>query len=249
VSSSIVNNLKLAPTQVDKEDLAVGSHGLSSGRDREIAFQRDPVKWKQVKVAVDGDTAFEVSLPRDRETVKKVVDAYFERLNPHRPVFLRHDFERTLEELYDGKAQHHDPGFLCSMYLIFGLGTLSELNHRVFEHDGARHNPDQIPPIRELMGSGWPKHEEFFDCALFVKPDLRVTVSSVQALILLHWYLYTEVCSQSSLQVEHGLTHITSDKGEPFGVLLGAWSGSESNWACTTIRLLRAKPSLRTNVN
>ena len=144
-------------------------------------------------MAVDGDTAFEVALPRDREMVKHVIDAYFERLNPHRPIFLRHDFERTLEELYDGKAQHHDPGFLCGMYLVFGLGTLSELNHRVFERDGARDNSDQIPPVKELMGSGWPKHEEFFNCALLVKPDLRVTVSSLQALILLHWFLYTEV--------------------------------------------------------
>lgn len=152
---------------------------------------------------MDGDTAFEVSLPRDREMVKRVVDAYFERLNPHRPVFLRQDFEQTLDELYDGKAQKHDPGFLCSMYLVFGLGTLSELNHRVFEHDGAR-NPEQIPPIRELMGSGWPKHEEFFDCALFVKPDLRVTVSSLQALVLLHWYLYTEARSRLSLQGNMG---------------------------------------------
>ena len=193
VSSSIVNNLRLAPTPVDREDLAVGSHGLSSGRDREITFSRDPVKWKQVKVAVDGDTAFEVSLPRDREMVKEVVGAYFERLNPHRPVFLRHDFQQALEELYEGKAQHHDPGFLCGMYLVFGLGTLNELNHRVFQHDGARSNDDQIPPVKELMGSGWPRHEEFFDCALLVKPDLRVTVSSLQALILLHWYLYTEV--------------------------------------------------------
>lgn len=201
VSSSIVNNLKLAPTPVDREDLAVGSHGLSSGRDRGIMFTGDPVRWEPVKVTVDGESGFEVSLPRDRDMVKRVVDAYFERLNSHRPIFLRHDFERTLEELYDGKSQHHDPGFLCSMYLIFGLGTLSELNHRVFERGGARETSDQIPPARELMGNGWPKYEDFFNCALLVKPDLRVTVSSLQALILLHWYLYTEVHFRSYLQM------------------------------------------------
>lgn len=202
VSSSIVSNLRLAPTPVDREDLAVGSHGLSSGRDREVMFSRDPVEWKQVKVTVDGDTAFEVSLPRDREMVKQVIDAYFERLNPHRPVFLRHEFERILDELYKGKAQHHDPGFLCSMYLIFGLGTLSELNHRVFKCDGERDDTNRIPPVKELMGPGWPKHEEFFDCALLVKPDLRVTVSSLQALILLHWYLYTEVRFHPSAEID-----------------------------------------------
>ena len=212
-------------------------------------FSRDPVKWKQVKVAVDGDTAFEVSLPRDREMVKQVVDAYFERLNPHRPIFLRGEFEQTLEELYDGKAQQHDPGFLCSMYLIFGLGTLSELNHRVFERDGARQDSDQIPPVKELMGSGWPRHEEFFDCALLVKPDLRVTVSSLQALILLHWYLYTEVRSHPFIRMERGLTYINSDKEGPFGALLEAWSGSESNLACTTIQLHRVKLSRMMNAN
>ena len=214
---------------MDREDLAVGSHGLSSGRDREIMFSRDPVKWKQVKVAVDGDTAFEVSLPRDREMVKQVVDAYFERLNPHRPIFLRHDFERTLDELYEGKSQHHDPGFLCSMYLIFGLGSLSELNHRVFKRDGERDDSDQVPPVKELMGSGWPKHEEFFDCALLVKPDLRVTVSSLQALILLHWYLYTEVHFHPFVGMERRLTNIDSDKEGLFGVLLEVWSGWGSN--------------------
>lgn len=212
-------------------------------------FSSDPVKWRQVKVAVDSDPGFEVSLPRDRKVVKQVVDAYFERLNPHRPIFLRHDFERTLEELYDGKAQHHDPGFLCSMYLIFGLGTLSELNHRVFERDGARNNSDQIPPVKELMGPEWPKHEDFFSCALLVKPDLRVTVSSLQALILLHWYLYTEVCFHLYLRMEHRLTHTDSDKEEPFGVLLEVWSGSESNWAYTMIRPPRVKPSRMMNAS
>jgi hypothetical protein len=43
------------------------------------------------------------------------------------------------------------------------------------------------------MPSDWPTHDEFFARALSIKPDLRVSVSSLQALILLHWYLYTEV--------------------------------------------------------
>jgi hypothetical protein len=212
---------------VDREDLAVGSHGLSSGRDRQILFSDDPVKWKQVVVAVDRGTAFKVSLPHDRQMVERVVDAYFERLNPHRPIFLRHDFEQILEGLYDGKAQHHDPGFLCSMYLIFGLGSLSELNHCMFERDGVRNNSDQIPAIGELMGSGWPKHEEFFDCALLVEPSLHVTVSSLQALTLFHWYLYSEVRFYPSVKMKYGLTHITSDKGGLSGASLGGWSGLE----------------------
>jgi len=223
VSSSIVNNLRLAPTPGDREDLTVGSHGLSSGRDCGIMFTRDPAKWRQVKVTMDGDTAYEVSLPRDHAMAKQVVDAYFERLNPHRPILLRHEFARMLEELYNGKAQHYDPGYLCSTYLIFGLGTLSELNHRVFERDGVRHDPERITPVKELMGSGWPTYEEFLDYALLVKPNLRLTVSSLQALTLLHWSLYTEVCPHPPVRMDHGLTHIDSGKEGLFGALLGVW--------------------------
>jgi len=47
--------------------------------------------------------------------------------------------------------------------------------------------------IKQLMPSDWPEHDELFERALTVKPDLHVTISSLQALILLHWYLYTEV--------------------------------------------------------
>ena len=59
------------------------------------------------------------------------MNIYFERLNFHRPVFLHHDFEAALAELYQGEAEQHDPGFLCSVYLVLTLGTLLELNHRV----------------------------------------------------------------------------------------------------------------------
>ncbi|KAF8754060.1 Fungal specific transcription factor domain [Rhizoctonia solani] len=78
---------------------------------------------------------------------------------------------------------HDDPGFLCSVYLVFALGTLSETNHLM--HD----NPEAPVP------TDWPSHVLFFNLALRIKPDLRVTISSLQALILLHWYLYTELLS------------------------------------------------------
>lgn len=201
-----MNDLKLAQTTVDKEDLAVGSSGLSSGRDRDISVARDGNKWIIVTLNRDvgvNTTPFTVTpkledtidiwLPRDRDMVKRVMDVYFDRLNYHRPIFFRAEFERTVEMLYDSKVFQHDPGFLCSLYLILALGTLSELNHRVFQHEGGPGRLDHHLSTRELMGGNWPEHEEFFECALIVKPDLRVTVSSLQALILLHWYLYTEV--------------------------------------------------------
>lgn len=36
-------------------------------------------------------------------------------------------------------------------------------------------------------------HSDFFERALSVKPSLTGGISSLQGLILLHWYLYTEV--------------------------------------------------------
>jgi hypothetical protein len=142
-----------------------------------------------------------VFLPKDRDLVQYIVNIYFERLNFHRPVFLRDEFEEALAQLYAGESQQHGPGFLCSVYLVLALGTLSELNHRAYGLDReARSNSGgggspSLPNVnvKTLMPPEWPEHEAFFHRALAVKPELRVTISSLQALILLHWYLYTEV--------------------------------------------------------
>lgn len=123
--------------------------------------------------------------------VKRIIDIYFTRLNHHRPVFTRPDFEKTLDNIYDGNHVQDDPGFVCSLYLVLALGTLSELNHRASESAEGSHISQAM--IKKLMPSDWPEHDEFLDRALSVKPDLRVTISSLQALILLQWYLYTEV--------------------------------------------------------
>ncbi|EGN98990.1 hypothetical protein SERLA73DRAFT_26828, partial [Serpula lacrymans var. lacrymans S7.3] len=126
--------------------------------------------------------------------VNHVVDVYFQRLNFHRPVFARADFERRLNSLYEGEDVYQDPGFICSMYLILALGTLSELNHRATATDKDRKAPSDSPiAAKKLLPADWPEQDEFFERALAVKPDLRVTISSLQALILLQWYLYTEV--------------------------------------------------------
>lgn len=139
-------------------------------------------------------TTVPVWLPKSREAVHEILDAYFSRLNFHRPVLLREDFESTIDRLYKGEAVPHDPGFVCSSYLVFALGTLSELNHRVGKLESNGQSATSVGPnMQGLMPPDWPEHEEFFQLALSVKPDLRVTVSSLQALILLHWYLYTEV--------------------------------------------------------
>jgi hypothetical protein len=142
-----------------------------------------------------------VWLPKDRGTVRRILDVYFQRLNYHRPVHIRAEFEATLDALYDGQNVAHDPGFICSFYLMLALGTLSELNQIVSARDNNNGNgggPHEAPgssptSLKKMLPGEWPEHDEFFERALAVKPDLRVTLSSLQALILLHWYLYTEV--------------------------------------------------------
>ncbi|KAJ7127164.1 hypothetical protein C8R44DRAFT_733798 [Mycena epipterygia] len=217
VSADIVS--VIAANQVDKEDLAVGSSGLTSGRDRSIheaAIPRDPAHWLTVTVR-RGSNAFanpphiatvapnlpgamDIWLPKDRKMVNTIVSVYFEHLNIHRPVFARRDFDKALNDLYAGQISasvdthpQHDPGFLCSFYLILALGTLSDLNKRSVQHPiDVDDSATQQLLVKKLMPPDWPEHDEFFERALSVKPDLRVTISSLQALILLHWYLYTE---------------------------------------------------------
>ncbi|EAU85461.2 hypothetical protein CC1G_06362 [Coprinopsis cinerea okayama7 len=237
VSAAIVNNI-LGSAPTDREDLAVGSNGLSSGRDRsELDVPpRDSAQWIQVtarrnsmsgsvpntialsRPVATGPTA-NVWLPKDREMANHIVDVYFTHLNLHRPVFSRKDLQKIMDDLYDGVSSY-DPGYICSLYLIFALGTLSDLNHRAVKAD-----VDLTAEVTQHLGSAmakklmpptWPQHDEFFQRALAVKPDLRVTISSLQALILLHWYLYTErqgrtlwrlVGSLVRLSIELGLHH------------------------------------------
>jgi hypothetical protein len=231
VSADIVS--VIGPAHIDKEDLAVGSSGLSSGRDRtihEASVPRDPAYWVTVTVrrgsnafahpphiatvAPDLPGAMDIWLPKDRKMVNAIVEVYFSRLNLHRPVFARRDFDKTLEELYAGQMHSspeshppHDPGFLCSFYLVLALGTLSDLNNRSIHHQ-IDDSPTQQLLVKKLMPPDWPEHDEFFERALSVKPDLRVTISSLQALILLHWYLYIEVnCSLATFFILF-LTHL-----------------------------------------
>ncbi|TFY62180.1 hypothetical protein EVJ58_g4017, partial [Rhodofomes roseus] len=203
----------------EKEDLAVGSGGLMSRRDQEIAEPRDKSKWLTVKVRRDTATSQKISvwLPKDRGMVQHIVDIYFTRLNFHRPVFSRPEFQQTLDAMYEARQVLNDPGYICSVYLILALGTLSELNARSNGVDKEALQPPTSPTAsKKLMPPDWPEHEEFFERALAVKPDLRVVLSSLQALILLHWYLYTErtgrtlwrlVGSLVRLAVELGLHH------------------------------------------
>jgi hypothetical protein len=222
--------------QNDREDLAVGSNGLTSGRDQNIteaSLPRDLNAWFSISVATSfaGAPSRAVSkltiwLPKDRKMVKNVVDVYFTHLNVHRPVFFRADFERRLNALYDLEDVQHDPGYVCSMYLVLALGTLSELNHKATLADNGVKSPTDSPiSTKKLLPGEWPEHYEFFERALAVKPHLRVTITSLQALILLQWYLYTErqgrslwrlVGSLVRLSIELGLHHDPTSQNNTF---------------------------------
>ncbi|KAF8638703.1 hypothetical protein AX17_001998 [Amanita inopinata Kibby_2008] len=244
VHATIVS--EIPPAVHDKEDLAVGSNGLSSGRDRpvrESMMPRDPQHWISVihrnstsssaantlsfpSPVVSAETV-NVWLPKDRDMVQRIVNAYFQRLNIHRPVFGVKDFEKIINDLYEGLTVSYDPGYICSLYLVLALGTLSELNHQAASDDA--NNREAIQNLgsaaaKRLMPPGWPEHDEFFERALSIKPDLRVTISSLQALILLHWYLYTErqgrtlwrlVGSLVRLAIELGLHHDPTTQVNP----------------------------------
>jgi hypothetical protein len=192
----------------DSEDLAVGSSGLASERDRNVhesSAPKDSDRWMPVVMRrntlamlihmVPPAESISIYLPRNRETMKRVVKTYFDHLNVHRPVFSRHQFEDRLEALYENRGgPPHDPGFICSLYLILALGTLCEINNVVGRRGAQSTDPMAVAKgAKHLMPSDWPDHEAFFERALTIKPDLRVTISSLQALILLHWFLYTEV--------------------------------------------------------
>lgn len=201
----IMSESQLA-AQNDREDLAVGSSGLISGRDQNIteaSLPRDPAAWFSISIptATAGAPSQSISkltiwLPKDRKMVNRIIDVYFSHLNVHRPVFFRSDFESRLNSLYDMQNIQHDPGYVCSIYLVLALGTLSDLNHKATLVDNGVKSPGDTPiSTKKLLPIEWPEHYEFFERALAVKPHLRVTISSLQALILLQWYLYTEVSS------------------------------------------------------
>lgn len=207
VSDFLVSRL-LLPTSLEPEDLAVGNAGLVSRRDHFVVTQPRPslnaARWMKVVTrpnpltAVTGKSADAPSgadyvvvwLPKRRDIVNKTIDVYFSRLNQHRPVLTRDTFEKDLDALYDGTGTY-DPGFLCSFYFVLALGTSCECNGRI---PGAEQDSDGTS--QSLSDS--VTQEEFFDNALAIKQELSVSLSSLQALILLHSYLYIEVRPSSN---------------------------------------------------
>ncbi|PPQ65266.1 hypothetical protein CVT26_000225 [Gymnopilus dilepis] len=228
VSAVITSGLKLDDNH---EELPVDPNALPK---LEIHGPRDPAQWTSVSIRSEPPSAgtsntlslyppisksprIDVWLPKDRNFANYIVDVYFKHLNPHRPVYARKDFEKILNDLYDGVTPVHDPGHLCSIYLVFALGTLSELNQRAGANKMSTEKDQFLgSAVSKKLMPNWPVHDEFWERALAIKPDLRVSISSLQALILLHWYLYIErqgrtlwrlVGNLVRLSIELGLHH------------------------------------------
>ncbi|KAG8710999.1 hypothetical protein FRC11_003880 [Ceratobasidium sp. 423] len=241
VAKVITKNLPTETSPEAREDLAVEGYIAGQPPDGHAPPVLNPSHWQHTSImrsskpGAPPEPPVEVWLPYDQVRAFRIVDVYFRNLEMSRPIFIRREFIASLRALYrlvgggppisyqeaiEGEVPpedkrshnfashlsnvHDDPGFLCSVYLVFALGTLSETNHLL--HD----NPEASPP------NDWPSHVLFFNLALRIKPDLRVTISSLQALILLHWYLYTErngrtlwrlVGNTIRLGVELGLHH------------------------------------------
>lgn len=178
---------------------------------RPNAFSKphNPNHWTSVGLPRDSHSEIQFLLPGDRRLAQRVLDCYFDNLNPHRPVFMRREFMNQIDALYDSlepdeakrrvkgdkyKDLSNDAGFLCSVYLVFALGTMAVRNRHVHVS-----GDDMFEP--------WPSHEDFYDLALVLKPDLANSISTLQALILLHWYLYCEVRGFSKGNIYLLLTH------------------------------------------
>ncbi|PFH46649.1 hypothetical protein AMATHDRAFT_7560 [Amanita thiersii Skay4041] len=76
------------------------------------------------------EPAMIIWVPKNRETLHRIVDIYFQRLNTHRLVFSRQEFDEIVAKVYEGRD--YDPGQLCSVYLVLALGLLSEQNHQTW---------------------------------------------------------------------------------------------------------------------
>ena len=170
--------------------------GVPVIRDTVVSKPRDPAAWTETAIPRSSThQAQQFLLPREREIVNQVLTTYFTDLNPYRAIFDEADVREKIDVLYssissDGDVRasvaagkHHDviddSGFLCCVYLILALGTLCVQNRRI-------HQAERVEEI-------WPSHEEFYDLALALKPDLQNSISTLQALLILHWYLFTEV--------------------------------------------------------
>lgn len=160
--------------------------------------------WIPVPVRRSGESRQKRSffLPRNRERATSVINSYFDDLNVRRPVFVREEFMAMLDSVYDSLDEKKaaaidskymdvpkDSGFLCSVYLVLALGTLCEENKilRV-----------SLPRASKLY-MDWPHPETFYSYAISLKPDLPNNITTLQALILFHWYLYIEVRDEENL--------------------------------------------------
>ncbi|KAF8317098.1 hypothetical protein DL93DRAFT_2154390 [Clavulina sp. PMI_390] len=192
--------------------------------------KRNPTVWNATALPRSG-TQQPLHLPLDREVGGHMLTQYFQNLNPYRPIVDEVEFYAKLEVLYSSISPDaavrasvasskyadvvEDSGFLCTVYLLYALGTLHVYHMRIHEGDSSQ----------AIAEPTWPTSEEFYDSALALKPELQNTVSTLQALLVLYWYLFTEnhgkdtwrlVGNLVRLAVELGLHHDPREQPNTF---------------------------------
>ena len=253
VSEDITSGLKLdgAIEELPVDPNALPKLQVHGPRDKalwiSVSIRRNPASGSASNTLslygpVSKSPKIDIWLPKDRVFAKHIVEVYFSRLNFHRPVYFRKDFDKILDNLYDASTSAYDPGHLSSVYLIFALGTLSELNE--LAHSQPQTDGHLGSTLAKKLMPDWPSHDEFFERALAIKPDLRVSITSLQALILLHWYLYIEVCPLISQSVSHPDIFSSSVKAELSGASSVPSFDFPSNLASIMIPQLRSPPTL-----
>lgn len=177
--------------------------GVPHSRFASLSKPHDPAAWSEVPIPRARLTQDQrpLFLPGDRAIAEQVLTTYFTELNPYHPIFEEADFREKLDFLYAAtssdpvvrnqaleegggetgkfKGVVDDSGFIASVYLVFSLGTLSILNTRLA-------NAETVEEV-------WPSHDEFYEHAIACRPEFQNTITTLQTLLALHWYLYTEV--------------------------------------------------------
>lgn len=190
--------------------------GIPLTRITPLSKPHDPASWSDIPIPRNRSHQEQRAfvLPRDQAVAQQVLTVYFAEFNPYRPIFDEIDMREKIDFLYavsspdpdiraramaDGATEGSkfkdvvdDSGFLCSVYLVLAMGTLAILNKRI--------------QLSETVHEVWPSHEELYDHALGLRPDLQNSITTLQALCALHWYLYTEVCRFSQVLIDQVYT-------------------------------------------
>ncbi|KAF9520914.1 hypothetical protein BS47DRAFT_1378679 [Hydnum rufescens UP504] len=184
----------LEPVEPIQDDVLAGLAQDGHDTFREIDQDWIPAPLKRCERSLQKQPFF---LPRNRDRVASVLKTYFDDLNPHRPVFIREEFIAMVDSLYD--SLEDEKAAAISPNTRHAVPGKSELQTRF------------APRVQNLWD--WPHPETFYEYAISLKPDLPNSITTLQAFILLHWYLYIEQHGRGLWRVVGNLIRLAVDLG------------------------------------